>query len=305
MDGWPALAHTPDVCGSNISIFAALLAAGAVLVPHAASAVVGGTTVRANDEARAWTVKVEAQRGPLCSGVAIEPTLVLTAAHCVLGARAYSISVLDGQMRRRTIPVASVRPHESFLPGRTPDTQPGVDLAILRLASPLPDGIRPVRLGGGIGAGDTVTIAGFGLGQEGRSATARTLRQSTLLAAGAYTSGNRVMVAVDATTLGEATGAGACRGDSGGPIMRGAPGSDELVGIVSWSSGPARQRVRQVCGGFTAITPIADHRVWIDSTVAAIKSEPLPTRSEARAGRRANAPQPAPSMPSDLPSRPD
>jgi hypothetical protein len=45
--------------------------------------------------------------------------------------------------------------------------------------------------------------------------------------------------------------------------LRGPVGSRDLVGIVSWSSGPLSSRVKMICGGFTAITPISDHRAWI------------------------------------------
>jgi secreted trypsin-like serine protease len=252
------------------SIIAALLSCAAA----PALAVVGGDVVRGTDQARRFTVKIESSKGELCSGVVIQPRLVLTAAHCVLGGGRFSVTYLDDQLRRRSIRAANVVAHETFLPGRTPSTQPGIDLAMIRLAEPLPAWIQPVTPGGSLGAGEPVSIAGFGLGQEGRRQSARTLRQGNLTSAGSYTSGNNVMVAVDSQNLGRAPGAGACKGDSGGPIMRGGAGSTELVGIVSWSSGPASQRVRSVCGGYTAITPVADHSLWISRTASALVSMP-------------------------------
>lgn len=258
-----------------------MLASVSVGVP-AAFAIVGGDVVRPSDQARRWTVKIESSNGELCSGVVIQPRLVLTAAHCVLGGGRFSVTYLDDQMRRRNIRAANVVAHESFLPGRTPSTQPGVDLAMIRLAEPVPATIQPVSIGGSLGAGERVTVAGFGLGQEGRRQSARTLRQSDLTSAGSYTSGNSVMVAVDSRGLGQAPGAGACKGDSGGPIMRGA----ELVGIVSWSSGAASQRVRSVCGGYTAITPVADHGWWISRTASALTSMP---EEAARPAQRTSA----------------
>jgi secreted trypsin-like serine protease len=265
----------------------AALAAALCLAASPGFAVVGGDVVRGSDQAWRWTVKIESNKGELCSGVVIQPRLVLTAAHCVLGGGRFSVTYLDDQLRRRSIRAANVVAHESFLPGRTPSTQPGVDLAMIRLAEPLPATIQPVTMGGSLGAGERVSIAGFGLGQEGRRQSARTLRQSGLTSAGSYTSGNNVMVAVDSQNLGQAPGAGACKGDSGGPIMRGGSGSAELVGIVSWSSGPASQRIRSVCGGFTAITPVADHAFWISRTASALASMPEETaRTERRRGAR-------------------
>lgn len=228
-----------------------------------AAAVVGGTVSRGVDGPRAWTLRVETSRGELCSGAAIAPELVLTAAHCLMGGGAVKVVSLNTRFRSRTHPVISVLPHPSFVPGTTPRTQPGTDLAVLRLAGPLPPDIEPLSLGSGLWQGETVTMAGFGLSVENNKRTARRLREARLVNAGNYTTSNTVKVAVDTRAMGEAPGAGACRGDSGGPVLRGPASSRDLVGIVSWSSGPLNSRVRRICGGFTAITPISEHRAWI------------------------------------------
>jgi secreted trypsin-like serine protease len=218
-----------------------------------ALAVVGGTNSRDPWGVRATTLRVETSQGELCSGAAIAPELVLTAAHCLMGGGSVTVVSLDERFRPRQHAVLAVLPHPSFVPGTTPRTQPGADLAVLRLASPLPDDIEPLTLGGGLWQGETVTMAGFGLGVETNKKTARRLRETVLVNAGNYTTSNTVKVAVDTEKKGELPGAGACRGDSGGPVLRGGAGSRDLVGIVSWSSGPLNSRVRRICGGFTAI----------------------------------------------------
>jgi secreted trypsin-like serine protease len=233
-----------------------------------ALAVVGGTTSRDIDGARASTVRVETSRGELCSGAAIAPELVLTAAHCMMGGGSVSVVSLDTRFRARRHMVVAILPHPTFVPGTTPRTQPGADLAVLRLAAPMPRDIQPVSLGGGLWQGETVTMAGFGLSAENNKQTARRLRETPLVNAGSYTTQNTVKVAVDIEARGESPGAGACRGDSGGPVLRGDANSRDLVGIVSWSSGPLNSRVRRICGGFTAITPISDYRSWISDASA-------------------------------------
>jgi secreted trypsin-like serine protease len=237
-----------------------------------ALAVVGGVDSRDKAGARASTVRVETSRGELCSGAVIAPEIVLTAAHCLMGGGSISVVSLDTRFRARRQPVVAVLPHPSFVPGTTPRTQPGTDLALLLLAQPLPRDIAPLTLGGGLWQGETVTMAGFGLSRENNKNTARRLRETQLVNAGNYTTQNTVKVAVDTEGLGEVPGAGACRGDSGGPVLRGSARSRDLVGIVSWSSGPLKTQARRICGGFTAITPISDYRGWITEGSAKLRA---------------------------------
>ncbi|MGX5732822.1 S1 family peptidase [Bosea thiooxidans] len=245
------------------SSLALALSFAAALIAQPAAAVVGGIDSRDAFGSRAWTVRVETSRGELCSGAVIAPEIVLTAAHCLMGGGSISVVSLDPRFRPRRQMVVAVLPHPSFVPGTTPRTQPGTDLALLRLAQPLPRDIEPLTLGGGLWQGETVTMAGFGLSAENNKRTARRLRETQLVNAGNYTTQNTVKVAVDVEARGETPGAGACRGDSGGPVLRGAARSRDLVGIVSWSSGPLNTRARRICGGFTAITPVSEYRSWI------------------------------------------
>ena len=245
------------------SSFALALSFVAALIAQPAAAVVGGVDARDAYGSRTWTVRVETSRGELCSGAVIAPEIVLTAAHCLMGGGSVSVVSLDPRFRPRRQMVVAVLPHPTFLPGTTPRTQPGTDLALLRLAQPLPRDIEPLTLGGGLWQGETVTMAGFGLSAEDNKRTARRLRETQLVNAGNYTTQNTVKVAVDVEARGETPGAGACRGDSGGPVLRGSTRSRDLVGIVSWSSGPLNTRARRICGGFTAITPVSEYRNWI------------------------------------------
>ncbi|MCO5092545.1 trypsin-like serine protease [Bosea sp. (in: a-proteobacteria)] len=243
-----------------------------LIAAQPALAVVGGVDSRDASGARASTVRVETSRGELCSGAVIAPEIVLTAAHCLMGGGTISVVSLDTRFRARRQAVVAVLPHPSFVPGTTPRTQPGTDLALLLLAKPLPRDIEPLTLGGGLWQGETVTMAGFGLSLENNKGTARRLRETELVNAGNYTTQNTVKVAVDVEGRGETPGAGACRGDSGGPVLRGPARSRDLVGIVSWSSGPLKTQARRICGGFTAITPIGDHRGWITEASARLRA---------------------------------
>jgi secreted trypsin-like serine protease len=234
-------------------------------VMGSAQAILLGTTSRDPNGLRRSVVSVENSSGELCSGAVISPELVLTAAHCVTDRASYRVGTVSRSFRPQRIRVAAIAIHPSFVPGTTPRTQPGVDLAILRLERPLNSDFLPLdpSLAGRIDIGDGVTIAGFGVLSEGRKRSARTLREANLVSLGPVEVANRVLIIVDRNRLAETAGAGACRGDSGGPVLAGAQDGYRLYGIVSWSSGALRTRVPSACGGLTAVTPIAEHLGWI------------------------------------------
>ena len=248
----------------------ALLGALLGLVPLSAQAVVQGQVARNPDGLRASVVRVESSAGEICSGTLIGQDVVLTAAHCVMHRAAYSVVVTDPDFRQRRIRVSASSLHPDFVPGTTPEDQPGVDLAMLKLSQGVGGGFRPLDpRGGAIGTGDGVDIAGYGVVAENRRDTARTLRSAHLVSIGELQVANRVTVITDAQRMAATAGAGACLGDSGGPILR----NGQMVGVVSWSSGAMRQgRARTACGGFTAVTPTGQHASWIATGAAQLEA---------------------------------
>jgi hypothetical protein len=242
-----------------------LAAAALLLSCGPALAVTGGRVEQDPDGIRRSVVLIESSQGELCSGAVIAPDLVLTAAHCVLQRAAYRVVGVDRRFRKLGTRVVAAALHPSFVAGTTPRTQPGVDLAVLKLASPLGPDFTPLdpTRSADLGEGEMVDLAGFGLSAEARRGSARVLRATRLMSLGPLQTANRVVVVADGERLAETTGAGACRGDSGGPIVRGGPGGYQLLGIVSWSSGALRSRTATACGGLTAVTPVAEHGGWI------------------------------------------
>lgn len=271
-------------------------ALGALLPAAPAQAVIQGEIARDPNGARSFVVRIESTQGEICSGTLIGPDLVLTAAHCVARPAGYTIVSVDRGFRQHRTQAIAATMHPDFVPGTTPEDQPGVDLALLKLEEPLGTDYAPLdpRGAGSIGTGEAVDIAGFGVVAENRRDTARTLRQAHLVSIGSLQVANRVTVVTDRRRLAETAGAGACLGDSGGPILSGGPGGYRIVGVVSWSSGALQQGARRTaCGGFTAVTPVAEHTGWIASRtaeLAQIRSEPLPRGNHsdwmARPGRR-------------------
>ncbi|QFU17086.1 S1 family peptidase [Microvirga thermotolerans] len=250
-------------------------AAGLLLLPilaFPARAVVEGTPLREPDGLRRSVVAVESSSGELCSGALVAQDLVLTAAHCMTDRAAYRIVAVNRAFKPQAVRVAAIAVHPTFVPGTTPRTQPGVDLALLKLERPLGADFGPfdLRQAEGIPEGATVTVAGFGVLSERLKNSARTLRQTELLAVGAVQVANRVVIAADRNRLAETAGAGACRGDSGGPVLTRSQGGYRLSGIVSWSSGALRTNGPSACGGLTAVTSLADHMGWIRQATASL-----------------------------------
>jgi len=237
-----------------------------------AQAVMRGEISRQPDGLRQSVVWIENSEGELCSGALIRPDIVLTAAHCMMDKASYRVVALDRGFKAQRLRVMAAAVHPQFVPGTTPRTQPGVDLALLKLERPLGRDFQPFDLGlvRGVGAGDTVTLAGYGIAGENEKRSARTLRQTELVSLGPVRISNNVLIVTDGNRLAQTSGAGACRGDSGGPIVAETRGGPRLLGIVSWSSGALRRARSSACGGLTAVTPVADHLGWVNQGVASL-----------------------------------
>jgi hypothetical protein len=280
-------ARSPRKAGSGRNAVRA--AAGLAVLAVWASpawAVIQGQVSRDPNGTRSFVVRVESTDGEICSGTLIARDLVLTAAHCVMRPAGYRVISVDRSFRQRRTDVIAATMHPDFVPGTTPEEQPGVDLALLKLEHPLGSDYAPLdpRGAGSISTGDSVDIAGFGVVAENRRGSARVLRQAHLVSIGSLQVANRVTVVTDRQRLAETAGAGACLGDSGGPILSGGPGGYRIVGVVSWSSGALQQGARRTaCGGFTAVTPVAEHTGWIASRAADLSQIQV---SEAPARRR-------------------
>jgi secreted trypsin-like serine protease len=238
----------------------AVLTSFSILATVPSAAVVGGAAPA--DKAIARHVVLIVGERTLCSGVAIAPDLVLTAAHCVLTNGKYRLMVLDGS-RPATKDVVSVTPHPQFSPRAD-----APDLALVKLAPQPPPKLTPVAFSDRRtppSVGDRFIVAGFGVGVQGDRKTAGRLRAATLVATDRPSS--QQFSLVDPQKLGESAGLGVCNGDSGGPVL------DErdrtLVGIISWSS---RTDGEPVCGFVSGIIPLPRYRYWIQETATKMGS---------------------------------
>jgi hypothetical protein len=145
------------------------------------------------------------------------------------------------------------------------------DVALIKLAAPLKISPAPLMpAGASVAAGDRLVVAGYGVAVRGDGKSGGTVRAATLVTTGQP--GTLQIRLADPATKGERAGLGACTGDSGAPVYREVGGALAVIGVVSWSTGPA---LSDGCGGLTGVTPLARYRAWIVEQAAKMGS-PLP-----------------------------
>lgn len=222
-----------------------------------ARAIVGGADAPAAIAAQ--TVMIVSTRGSACSGAVIARDLVLTAGHCVQPAANYAVVVREAGAQN-VVEVARSVLHPRFDPALFAARKPSPDLAIVKLAKPLPAQFRAARLEREPAKphpGDRYTLAGFGVSAENDGSSAGKVRSLILPVIGNTIDSTGIIM----TRLSAKSGkpSGACTGDSGGPVFR----NDHLAAIIAWSTGTGDRE----CGNVTGATLVAQQIGWIAATV--------------------------------------
>jgi hypothetical protein len=254
----PASMSIPVFRGNRRLLIAVVLC---TILQRPAAGLVGGAPVAQGDVAQ-HVVMVRSAHGEYCTGTVLAPEIVLTAAHCVWGKTELTVSgrADAGAESRKVIAVVA---HPLYDARSYAKSQAAIDLALLKLESPLPE-TRPVVLRARIPLpGERFGIAGFGLkAASGSSAGPGTLQTATLTAVGEPSS-LQLRLVDPASGGGPVAGLGSCYGDSGGPVFEWSGDRFVLIGVLSWSNGP---NMSTGCGGFTGVTPLARHRRWMVKT---------------------------------------
>lgn len=228
------------------------IAACAACFVTPAQAIKGG--VLGPPELAAQTVMIVSTRNSICTGTAIARDLVLTAAHCVQPKADYAITIRD-KGATRIAKVSRIVLHPQFDPHQFETRRPSPDMAILKIAEPLPATYRVARLDAVAALpkrGKTFTLAGYGFARDGDEPSLGTLRSIALPSVG--TTGG-IMVRLSA---GHGSSNGACTGDSGGPAFH----DGEVAGVIGWVSTPDGKN----CGFVTGVTLVGLQRAWIEKT---------------------------------------
>ena len=221
------------------------------------AALVGDTKEERGTGAGRHIVMIVGGRGNLCTGTALARDLVLTAGHCVAPASGYR--VITPEMPTG-FAIAQIAVHPRYSRQHYEGGKVTADVALIKLAVPLPDTIVPAALGAGgnVAPGDRFTVAGFGTTAHRSDAGVGVPRAATLTVTGRP--GTLQIRLFDPVTVNTRAGLGACTGDSGGPLFRETGGAFAVIGVVSWSTGP---NSGEGCGGLTGVTPLTLYRGWI------------------------------------------
>ena len=194
--------------------------------------------------ARAIVMVIDSD-GDLCTGTALTRELVLTAAHCVARKEHYVVKLYQ---TGGLIPVRAVAVHSRFDFASYAMNRATADVALIKLAAPLPDVILPATLAPTrrVHVGEELTIAGFGTTADRSTAGLGVPRVARLSVTGQP--GSLQIRLVDPTTRNRQAGLGACTGDSGGPAFdgEGPRKSGQVIGVVSWTTAAGNE---EGCGG--------------------------------------------------------
>jgi len=183
-----------------------------------------------------------------CTGTVVAPLKILTAAHCVTSAANMRVHYRDEAGQPVMLDVKRVAMNGLYRAKAPQTREKSIDLAMITLANPLPASFGPVQIGGGGDVGEAVTLAGFGVAREGQAASSGHLLKAEMRVRAPQ---SNVLLWLE-----NPEGAGACTGDSGGPVFS----NGQIIGVISWTEGTGGHH----CGALTQAIRLSPQIDWLE-----------------------------------------
>lgn len=242
----------------TVPLFIFLLLAK-ILVSDEANALVGADL--ADRTIQRYTVVVRAPKSR-CTGIVLAQDIVLTAAHCVASGDKFWVGhgnqtlppwlITTAEQSQKVTPPSQLSAVDQVVlhPSYNAKDKGSPDLAVLKLAKPLPDRFVPAVLSSRpIAEGDHLIAVGYGKSSLNEVRASPVLRMVLLQ----VTQADRNWAIL---TKFSDDPAGAAPGDSGGPLFT-YRGLHSLVGVISAGSDK-----------LTKAVSLAAHYSWIKDTMA-------------------------------------
>lgn len=219
-----------------------------------------------------WQAQITNGGSPWCGGSLLSDEWILTAAHCVDGVSAGSLTVRVGLINR-TVPGPQVQTRSVLSYQIHPDWDAAAlenDVALIRLSSPVTfdQYVQPIDIAEAPATvGSTAYVTGWGWTVGGGSAS-NLLMEAALPVVDTATceaAGTLSLPVTDAMLCaGYVAGTkGGCHGDSGGPLV--VPGNGfsngwKQIGVVSWGVGYS-------CSSYTVFARLSELAGWVNGVV--------------------------------------
>jgi secreted trypsin-like serine protease len=197
-----------------------------------------------------------------CRASVVAPDAVLTAAPCVAEPGNTRVHFRGEGGDPILAEVQAIVKHPGYRADAVKLRVASIDLALIRLARPLPAQFKSVTLASAaaIKPGQNFRIAGFGVTNESANEMSPILRAGRIAA--------RLPLSRILLWANDPSGhdTGACTGDSGGPIF--APSQTTLVAVIDWAEGTSPHK----CGALTQGALIVPQRAWIEGVLSSWNS---------------------------------